>query len=55
MCSENMSNNSTSTVYKDVGHEMNNKWKLVNSRHLSKPKKFMEPGKHLTFPNSKTL
>jgi hypothetical protein len=53
-CFEYVSN-STSTTYEDVDHEVNNNWELVNSRHLSEPKKLKEPGKHLTFPNSKTF
>jgi hypothetical protein len=53
-CSEYISN-STSTTHVDVDQEMNNNWELVNSRHSSEPKKLKKPGKHLTFPNSKTF
>jgi hypothetical protein len=54
MCSEHISN-STSTTYEDVDQEVNNNYKLVNSRHSREPKKLKERVKHFTFPNSKTF
>jgi hypothetical protein len=53
-CSEFVSC-STSNTYEDFAQEVNNNWELVNSRHSCESKKLKEPGKHITFPNSKTF